>query len=190
MDKQTQDIHQQMLSRELASLKMSIENIQEDITPPRATMPEVVFVDYFLNHFRSLASGMPVDENLTAAWVNIAGSHYHEVDIVDNAGNVIYSVPPLFAKPVVNKQIQQLSFNEINGRYRAEMNRLEIAGERFIHSALNGLETFVEPENKNEIVFRWQNIFKRYTQPQQPVQQEEVKNTFNQLEDNLEFEYE
>ena len=113
--------------REIDALKSFISEVKDDFTLPVAKIPENVFVDYFLDHFKALNNNVEVDPTLTAKWVSIVGSPYSPADIVDSKGDKLYSVPPILARPNVNKRLQQVSFNEVSGRYNAEKNRLESA---------------------------------------------------------------
>jgi hypothetical protein len=65
----------------------------------RVRFPEELFKQTYLLFF----SGQPnCPTNLTPAlWAGIAGSPYAEVDVVDEAGEFLYTVPPLFDRSVL-----------------------------------------------------------------------------------------
>ena len=180
--------------REIDALKSFISEVNDDFTLPVAKIPESVFVDYFLDHFKAINNNVEVDPTLTAKWVSIVGSPYSPADIVDSKGDVLYSVPPLLARPNVNKRLQQVSFNEVSGRYNAEKNRLESAGENYLHAALNGVSSMVtgEKAEMEKSTVEWMSIFKRYDTPTTPETDSTKKETikkYSQLDDNLEIEY-
>ena len=183
-----EELNQRIIDNDLRELNRAIKEISADIQASIAVakLPEIVFKDYFLDNFKLIAAGGEVDNAVTLSWIDIAGGPYAEVDIIDDAGNILFRVPPITAKPKVdNKRMKGTSYSKMATRFQEESNRLQAAGDRFLAGALNGIEQFVT-QDSSDYALRWANIFKRYAPNQQPQGNQNTSG----LDDNLEFEYE
>ena len=188
LDIQNPKFLKKLKKKDLEKLSEDIRTILGDIEASIEVrrMPEVVFVDYYLDNFRNIAITGDIDNSVTLAWINFAGGPYAEVDIIDDAGNILFRVPPITAKPKVdNKRMKGTSYSKMATRFQEESNRLQAAGDRFLAGALNGIEQFVT-QDSSDYALRWANIFKRYAPNQQPQGNQNTSG----LDDNLEFEYE
>ena len=69
------DIAQRRLEAETKQLSEDIRTILGDIEASIEVrrMPEVVFVDYYLDNFRNIAITGDIDNSVTLAWINFAG---------------------------------------------------------------------------------------------------------------------
>lgn len=84
------------------------------IIEQKSTLPERIFVRDFLPIF---AGKVPLDkvQDFVRVWVSIAGSPAAAVDIIDNAGKVIYTVPGIFDSSFIdpNRSEGAMNFAEI-----------------------------------------------------------------------------
>ena len=155
----------------------------EDV--PRHKMPEIVFKDMFLDHFKSVANRTSTDNTLSLAWIGLAGSPYAEVDVIDSASNVLFTVPGLLARPSIsNDAMSNYDMSNIAANYKLKSNQMQVVGERYMAGAINGLDQAVKKED-NSSAARWQAILHRYDKPAS-----DGKTTESKLEDNLELDYE
>ena len=109
-------------------------------------------------------------------------------DVVDNAGNVLFRVPGLMARPTVDhSRLKGTSFNTIAAKYQAEANRLQVQGDRYLHGALSGIDQAVGANGPDDPASRWRAIFDRYADKSLVATTKTKKK--DELENNLEFEY-
>ena len=84
---------QQMFNEELKqATEMSSKGLLEGFE--RNKLLEPIFRQYFLPFFTNSVAPSP-ENNAYAYWVGVAGSPTSEVDVVDEAGNVLFTVPAL-----------------------------------------------------------------------------------------------
>lgn len=62
---------------------------------PNAKLPETIFKEYFLPYFAGKVIPNERDDR-AAQWIGIAGNPTREVDLIDNSGKVVLTVPSLF----------------------------------------------------------------------------------------------
>lgn len=67
----------------------------------RSKLPEPLFRQNFLNFFIGKENPGPESE-VVSAWISIAGSPTAEVDIVDAAGQTLFTAPALFSTNTLN----------------------------------------------------------------------------------------
>jgi len=63
-----------------------------------ASIPENVFVAIFLPWFAGQSTDPRIDVN---TWLNISGSPYKSVKVIDSSGDVSYVIPPLFDRTII-----------------------------------------------------------------------------------------
>ena len=185
-----EELNQRIIDNDLRELNRAIREISADIQASIAVakLPEIVFKDYFLDNFKLIAAGGEVDNAVTLSWIDIAGGPYAEVDVVDNAGNVLFRVPGLMARPTVDhSRLKGTSFNTIAAKYQAEANRLQVQGDRYLHGALSGIDQAVGANGPDDPASRWKAIFDRYADKSLVATTKTKKK--DELENNLEFEY-
>ena len=127
----------------------------------KSTIPEVVFKEYFLDFFKS-GMNTPDKDLKYAKWIELSKSPYNEVDVIDNKGNIIFTTPPLFAKPVIDPSIIDINFSNIGSTYMMKSNRLQADADNYLAAKLAPLENKVSADTEN-IISRWQNIFVMYS---------------------------
>jgi len=134
--------------------------------PINSTIPEQVFVEYFLDFFRS---GMVNDANniLGIKWVELSKSPFNPVDVIDNAGNYLYTVPPMIMKPdLTGKPIGDVNFGKIASTFELKNNRLPADATNYLNNQLNGLDQQIQGPDIGMITKQWEFIFAKY-----PLQQ-------------------
>ena len=144
-------------------------------------LPEHLFLKYFLPVF---ANQRPAPEDFISTWVSIAGQPAGEVQIVDNANNVLFTVPPLMDTHHIKRLRpdgsmdfssigQMLALHAQSNPKLAEANYQQNLIKRYKESHS---PTSVTSENQK----RWQEIFVRYgieqTKPE-PAQAASAKST-------------
>jgi hypothetical protein len=88
--KSMQEIQTRMLQTQINTIKEQFKQLDKlDVR----TIPEAIFVHHFLPVF----SGERTEnaQEALSMWVNIAGSNFHPVNVVNDVGEVVAQVPPL-----------------------------------------------------------------------------------------------
>jgi len=132
-----------------------------------AKLLESVFVEYFLDHFKSGQND--IHSALTLKWIELAGSPFNEVDIVDDNGNIIYSVPPIMARPNIDEAVENMDFNNIMATYQLKKNNIAALGANYINTQLNNVGKNIKADNKNIYTERWLSIFNRYIEQEEHI---------------------
>ena len=141
-----------------------------NVTP---TLPEVVFVEYFLDFFKSQMN-TPDRDLKYAKWIELSGSPYNEVSIIDNEGNILYNVPPIYIKPTLDDSVINTNFSNIANNYMLKHSRLASVGSQYLDGELKKVSDGMKVNN-DEIIKRWNAIFLKYQQPSITVQPTQPK---------------
>lgn len=154
-------------SPELTRLAHSIVDIAEEIsttTTPKATVPEIIFVTYFLPFFRNFNKATDTKSPLLYKWIELSTSPYKEVDVVDMANNVLYTVPPIYRSEGVSpEKIKDVPFNKVMHKHKAISAVVPEQGTNYLNAEMSKLPKFVTPaEQVTDDKQRWIAIFKRY----------------------------
>jgi hypothetical protein len=116
--KSIQEVQTQMLQDQIDSIKEQFQQLDRlDVR----TVPENIFVHHFLPVFAG-EKKENVQETV-AMWVNIAGSNFHPVNVVNNQGQVVAQVPPLQNNKALDpsKSTSNLAYAVKESRAKAEL---------------------------------------------------------------------
>jgi len=165
MNNKLEEISKTMKQNGMGELMEVMSNIYTETVAAKkkSTLPEVVFVEYFLDFFKSGMS-TPDKDLKYAKWVELSGSPYNEVDIIDLDSNVIFTVPPLYAKPKIDPSIIDINFSNIGSTYIMKSNRLQADADNYLNDKLHPVSEKISDDSE-EIVARWKEIFDRYSKP-------------------------
>jgi hypothetical protein len=162
-----QEVSTQLKKNATNALTESVGSFFKELVqvPVISTIPEQVFVEYFLDFFKS---GMVNDSNniLGIKWVELSKSPFNPVYVIDGAGNYLYTVPPLVLKPdLVNQPIAGVNFSKIAATYELKNNRLSTDAANYINNQLSGLSDQIQSPDANIVIKQWEYIFNRYAKP-------------------------
>jgi len=180
-----QNVADQLNDGRTMELKTYISDAFTDLVETKVNMiiPEIVFKNHFLEFFYKF-NHEQTNSTLALKWIELAGGAYNEVDVVDNNGHIIYTVPSLFTRPNVDDSIlSKMSFSSIAHNFQAKLERTDAEGINYLNRELSSLPNTVSTESDN-VVNRWLNIFQRYSTKQ--VAQPQLPTT---LQDELDLNY-
>lgn len=166
ISQQVEAVHKNLAMQTIAKDTDSIFNALV-VEPKRsvAVLPEEQFKNYFYPYFSGEAK-LEDNPEVLPSWVSIAGSPMAEVNIIDNGGNVLFSVPPVFDSSIIENVKRNLgeSFSDIYAQYKMHSNNLPIVGDKFLADALsNKLPKVLKASgNLTGNQQRWNEIFHRY----------------------------
>lgn len=171
-----EDVSKAVRSRAQEKADEAIASVFKDIVErPKNQLPETVFVNVFLEHFKNPPEDFE-KSTLTLKWLELAGSHFDEVEVVDQNNKVLYTVPSLYAPPQLDMDIMsQFDFNKIRDDYSLEIDRIPELAEKMLAADLDGVEKGVIT-NPKPIQDQWLSIFNRYTD-----QVDEVSDHYNTI---------
>lgn len=178
---------------EILAISKNIQNIAID--EGRATIDEDKFVHIFLPFFAG-------EENIynvgLGNWITVAnnggelaGGQFREVDVIDETGKVLFTVPPIYdrsaIKPVkLSDKISLAQLMEHADKLGSIKPKLKTSFNNQIFEAL--LKKMKEGNNNaREYLIRWNEIFTRYGR--KSIFEEE-KNSDGKSSDSGEIEYE
>ena len=166
-------------------VKEQINNIFNDlVVVENAKLPEDIFVEYFLDHFR-YGTG-DISNPLNIKWIELSGSIYNEVDIINDSGNIVYTIPPLLDRASVDEEAIKLNFSNVAATYVLKSNNLPSVGVNYLNNKIGNLDKMVEANNANMYSERWNNIFARYASNRTPVEQNDTPTvTINNNDDTF-----
>lgn len=129
-------------------------------------LPEDQFVGFFLPYF---AGEIPLNDgkNAQAHWISIAKSPSSEVSVVDNAGNELFRVPPLFDTTIINPSRpldRTRGFGTIVQLAAQYGSQIPVRGERYLMQGLVEKQQEIRAKSEVHDAYRqrWLEIFKRY----------------------------
>jgi len=154
----------------------------ELVNKPNAIIPEVVFVEYFLEFFKNGAEG-GVNTTLGLKWIELAGSPFSPVDVVDGEGNVRYTIPGLVARPDANSELNNINFSKIADNYILKSNRLVAEADNYLHTELSGIDKKVEGKNVDQAVNGWRKTLTRYDSDKSEPESMKINTSMDELID-------
>ena len=191
MSEKMKELSKKLGTRSNDKIKEYISTVHKDFVtePPKAILLEKHFLEYFLPHFKSVHKSDHT-KPLTLKWMELAKGGYNEVMIINDDGKPLYNVPPLFKRPVINKD---LALGDVGGKFNLRANRSHNDGVKFLSTALSDVPDKVVVDKTNTLANRWKKIFERYepktnTDKKSPPKKikETKKNTI--VDDNM-FDY-
>lgn len=178
------------VNNKAVSVSSEIDAIHNDLvrSVENSKLHESYFKEYFLDYFKSGTNEKNL--SLDLKWSELAGGMFREVDIIDDKGGTLYTVPPLYAHPTTSGQpIENIDFQNMALEYSMRSNRLGVEGTKYLGKALSGLDKQVVSDSQKEVAQRWDNIFNKYDEKNK--KQENNNNTVHisgMLDDLLEYD--
>lgn len=108
------------------------------------------------------------DKHMIHKWLELADGWYGEVDITDDeTGEVLYTVPSLLQKNVINTNVMEnVNMSEIVQRAKQESSRIYAQGANYLTDRLSNLPEGYISDQTTEYEDRWKAIFDRYKNPE------------------------
>ena len=167
----------------------------------RGTIPEHIFVSYFLPYFRQgLDTETEVSDELReyrqkvlTDWISVAGTLMNEVNVIDNRRQVLFTVPALANTAVINPVRKDGAPAFMDIAVMAERLRMispaqsaNYENDRLHQKVMemsNGKHRFKDNEH------RWIDIFNRYPLTEEEKKVSGNKNSAQSSKDEDELEY-
>jgi hypothetical protein len=148
--------------------KEQVENSINDVfdalvvNSDKGRLPEEIFKSYFLPYF---SGEIPLtNTSVIPDWISVAGSMVSEVDILDNTGNTLFTVPSLFNTNIINRiNDDSHNLNEIYTSFEAQKSNIPAVANNFLMNELdNKAKSIVTPTIDSNSETKWNDILKRY----------------------------
>lgn len=189
MTPKQQEIFKQQLDSRVESIKTDLAQ-QEEVNVPR--MPERVFKHIWLPFFAG-------DEKLlykvaiTPHWVNFAGSIYQKVHVVDERGQVLFTVPPILDRTAIQSLVHSSgkTIGEIVENSQLYANIHPAQGAAYLERELDKRALVMKvPVNVVQSLKTWNEIFARYGRPPIALAPEEKgKGASSSNEADLDYDF-
>lgn len=172
--KSMNEIQTEMLKGQIKTIKEQFQKLDKlDVR----TIPEAIFVHHFLPVF-SGERKENAQESL-AMWVNIAGSNFHPVNIVNPKGEVVAQVPPLQNNAVLDPSSSKsnLSYAVQESNARAGLSPLgsQTILTNQLTNKLNALTSEIDAKNVPHEKM-WKDLLTKYGKGPKNTQQKEINN--------------
>lgn len=161
-----------------------------DATKDASKLPESIFEAVFLPFFCGDLSP-EVSKTRTVEWISIAGSPMAEVQIIDENGNALFTVPPLFDSSSIDVSKKQgMSFPQLFEEYSLQHNYMPVVGNNFIMKALADKQNAYEGKSprEKESIDRWRQIMQRYDKIPQEIKSSNIPAAAEGDEDDLVYD--
>jgi len=155
----------------------------------KAYIPETVFVEYFLDFFKSNGQ-VDATAPLFLKWIELAGGPYNEVTVIDASANELYTVPSIYTKPIINDaKSDGVNFNNIASEYNLRSNRVLEDGTNYLNNQLSGVDSVVDSDTSSSVNI-WKAIFSRYDKSvsENTVIKDKVKPALSTLNNMLDYD--
>lgn len=155
-------------AEEIKSIASDINSILD--YEPKATLKEDIFKNIFLPFF----SGEENTYNVGLGnWETVAsngtpgpGGLYREVDIIDDAGVVLFTVPPIYDREAIKpvKLSSQIALDDLFKRAEIYGTIKPNLGTKSLSAIFSNLLSKMKVSDSNSVTYvkRWAEIFKRY----------------------------
>ena len=136
----------------------------------KARVPEMIFKEHFVDFFKSYGKNTTpteADSTTYARWLTIAGSEFNEVDIINESGDVIFTVPPMLTKPNVDyKATRQIRVDDTAYDATNKFNRTPAESSNYMASKVNKMMSGAITVDTRHDEAAWERILKRYKNPE------------------------
>lgn len=134
-----------------------IDKIYQDVVidVEKAKMPEYIFKEEFLSYLQNGDE----DQGVLSRYIQFAGGPFREVDLIDDTGNVIMTLPPIYRHPG-GTVLQNINFEQLASTYILKRDQFAPAGRAYMDKATNVITESIE--YNDSYLDRWQNIFEYY----------------------------
>lgn len=187
------DLEREIINDQLQQSLDDINRVFESVVgkQDRRTLDETVFVNEFLPY---LSGQKNLSENMEiiSYWLQIAGTPFAEVDLVNRAGEKVLTVPGLSNTMAINiANSGTKTFGDIVKQADVVGSQQRVFGTRYLREELENKRTqLLNNESSADDITkdRWSNIFQHYGIEQQQRQQQQQTNKEQLLDDNVEYE--
>ena len=136
-------------------------------------------VDIFKNGFLPYFTGEKEHPNVIAKWIEVAGGANRPVKLVDDDGNLLDVVPPIFGTHINNKSTSNL--DTVMRKAELQNKHFPGAGDRVLKEELN--KTIANSGSSRELS-EWSLILDKYSN-----KKDEVVEDNSSDDDGIEIEY-
>jgi hypothetical protein len=159
------NVQEEMRNVIVEQARQSIDYIYDGLiaNEPKNKINEQVFVNEFLPYLTG-EKDLDPKSNLLTTWVGIAGNASNEVDVVDNKGEILFSVPGLINTNLlkIGDRHRDDSIIARVAEYTQMQNILPTVAHGELMGHLDRKVTDILPSNTGVIESRWNNILERY----------------------------
>lgn len=199
-----QDIEKQLIEQQFSESQRAVDIAFNALVTsvPNNTFPEAIFKDHFLPYFAGQV--VPNDkDNRAAQWIGIAGNPTREVDLVDNSGKVVLTVPSLFdthalnpLRPVDRIPRGQKSMHEMLIETKLRDNHIKGAGQPYFHQNMNlRVDQIIESggigdsaHSDTATTQKWAKVFEHFGLDQQQIGNK-TTGAANAADGEIDFDY-
>jgi len=143
-------------------------------------MPDDAFKDTFLPYF-SGEKKIKDNETIVAKWIEFSGGIHSEIDLVDKAGNVTGTIPPLYTRSDTERSNSaNINYGEIAAEYEVIRQRSAPASQTYLANTMSQISDKIacDTVDKSE----WDNVMNKITNDDDGVKKFHVKEVDNEID--------
>lgn len=182
LDEETNELSKKLINE--------ITEVLERDEKIRGRIPEEFFVDNFLEYFKNIKDSKPEQDPLMQQWLNISGSVYNEVELLDREGNITAVVPPLISKKSMEiDKLENVEFTEMGKHYEIISDNDGIRAYNYVTTELSQLPKCINTQTTGDAASRWLRIFERYSRKNVNENNDEIKKINKKLKEDFGIDY-
>lgn len=182
LDEETNELSKKLINE--------ITEVLERDEKIRGRIPEEFFVDNFLEYFKNIKDSKPEQDPLMQQWLNISGSVYNEVELLDREGNITAVVPPLISKKSMEiDKLENVEFTEMGKHYEIISDNDGIRAYNYVTTELSQLPKCINKQTTGDAASRWLRIFERYSSKNVNENNDEIKKINKKLKEDFGIDY-
>jgi hypothetical protein len=163
--KSLEDLAKSMKDMETSKLTNLIDGLHNELAiVSNNAVLEIIFKEYFLDFFFNIGK-IEINQVLIYKWLELSGGPFREVDIIDNNGAYIMTVPALYERPNIDfDDMNKKDFSNIAANFNLKLNRFHADGINYLNMELQSVPaSFSKPDITT--IARWKAIFDYYYPP-------------------------
>lgn len=162
MSNELEKLNEEIKQNEVNELKSVISEIHSGIVNmENPKVPAIVFKTQFADYFKNIKSFDP-SAPLVMKWLYISGNAYTPVDLINEKAEVVDTVPALYARPIIDSNMENKNFSDILTTYENKTNVMAVVGKNYLVGALADVSGLVKG-NTESAELEWSRILNKYS---------------------------
>lgn len=130
------------------------------VTDAKPKVSEEIFIKFFLEPFTNFKRLEPNSPEI-ARWIDIAGSFYGEVDIIDSKGTIICTCPSIYNPLQIDSELDNVNFTNMARDFINRSNHFAASGINYLYGGLNYISQSLHEDTTNN-VNKWSSILQYF----------------------------
>jgi len=166
-----EEVADRMMATDIRKAKENINEVYNEIVvenkPDHGELPESVFKDHFLDYFKNIEKAE--DDTKLLKWIEVSGGPYNPTDLIDNNGDVVLTVPPIYGKPDVDDEaLSNLQMHDVVAKFTNKASVLYASGISYLTTELSSIPENIS-SNASKDISGWKQVINHYDKDNKKV---------------------